>query len=100
MVDRIIPLIARHFGVAFEDIYVWIDFACTNQQNTAPGVQAIPFYAAAADCVVALRGGDEHFAADPQVYFDKGTGRVTGYEGDRDSHPGHYNNRVWTSLEL
>lgn len=78
-------------------VLMWWDFFSIAQKvaeihTAVKGAQilAIPFYLAAADTLIALRGGDEtSYAADVLQSADGGL-----------SHPGRYDNRVWTMLEL
>jgi len=78
-------------------VLIWWDYFSIAQtaaeiHTAVKGAQilAIPFYLAASDALVALRGGDEDSYA-PEVVGNADGGL---------SHSGRYDNRVWTMLEL
>ena len=76
------------------------DFLSINQVNDEMKVrqiESLPVFVAMSDALCALRAGDDNYHAPGGPIHPK---TLQPFEGSIDVHPGHYNNRVWTALEL
>ncbi|KAF2103303.1 hypothetical protein NA57DRAFT_32792 [Rhizodiscina lignyota] len=54
MVNAVENFLQRHPDIQEERLGIWVDFACINQRNPAPGVSALPIIVAQCDAVISL----------------------------------------------
>ena len=98
--EALAPRFCSDAGCDEAQIFIWWDFLSINQTDSKMKVRQIeclPIFVAMADSVCALRAGDENFHAVDGPRHPK---TLQPYKGSIEEHPGHYNNRVWTAVEL
>ena len=98
--DVLAPRFCGDVGCEEAQVFVWWDFLSIDQVDRTTQmrqIECLPIFVAMADAVCALRAGDENFHAPGGPRCPKS---LEAFEGAADEHPGHYDNRVWTAIEL
>jgi pimeloyl-ACP methyl ester carboxylesterase len=100
LLDVLIPKFIEDYNCTEDDVFIWWDFASVHQTRTKLQrwlLKCLPVYISLSDCVFALRAGDENYFSG--MVYNSETRKLEEYSGEKQNHPGHYNQRVWTGVE-